>query len=118
MSEVIKVEDFSLWSYRAQELLSQKEPFVLKITGPQAALAGLALQRSDINATTSNLVAEGVVITAAIVVGVIAVVGLGVVATVCIIGMNQGYSVKARHKTKGPMPFDDELELELVPPQN
>ena len=53
-----------------------------------------------------------VVITIAVIAGLVAIAGLGVVATVCILGINAGYRVEAVHRIRSKTDvFDDELTI-------
>jgi hypothetical protein len=108
----IKV-DSSNWVQRANGAIDHKERVALVVRGSQALTVAEGIRR--FNGTNISGVLP-VVVSVAIIVGVIAVVGLGVLAAVCLYGINKGYSVKARHITHGPVPFDDELEITLEPP--
>ncbi len=101
------------WIQRATKAIDQNSRVKLVVKGIEANTAAEALRRAGISGITG---AEEVVIVAAIVIGVIAVVGLGTVAAVCLYGISKGYTIKAKHKTHGPMPFDDELFFDLRPP--
>ena len=98
---------------KAIDAINQKKRVKLVVKGLEAQTTAEALRR---NPATSNITGAEVVIAAGIFAGIIAVLGLGVVAAVCLYGISQGYKIKARHKTKGPMPFDDELVFDLQPP--
>jgi uncharacterized protein YhdP len=100
------------WVNRAYRAINSKKRVNLVLKGIDASTLWTAIQR-----TVNPHREAAVAITAAIVIGVIAALGMGVLATVCIYGMSAGYTVKAKHKVKGPMPFDDELTFELYPPK-
>lgn len=101
------------WEIKTKDAIDQKKHVKLVVKGIQAQTTAEALRR---NSSTSNITGAEVALAAAVIIGIIAVVGLGVVAAVCLYGINQGYKVVARHRVKGPMPFDDELEFDLQPP--
>ena len=101
------------WERKAHKAIDEKKRVRLVVKGVVAQTAAEALRR---NPGISMVTGAEVAITATIVIGIIAVVGLGVVAAVCLYGISKGYKVKARHRAKGPMPFDDELYINLVPP--
>ena len=103
------------WIQKANKAIDQNRHIKIVVKGPEASTAATALSRG-IKATTQSAISEGVVITAVICITIIAVVGLGTVAAVCLYGISQGYKVKAKHAVHGPWPFDDELEFDLVPP--
>lgn len=105
------------WMGKAMRAMDRGSTVVLKVKGFDAFTVGEALRRKT-KAPPSHGVRDpgtAIAITAAIVIGVIAVVGMGTVAAVCLYGMSRGYNVKAKHRAKGPMPFDDELTFDLVP---
>jgi hypothetical protein len=102
------------WIQKASKAIDQKNRVTLVIKGPEALTTAEAIRRTDAGA--SKIGGEEVAIAIAIVIGVIAVVGLGVVAAVCLYGMNKAYKVWARHRVNGPSPFDDELLIILTPP--
>jgi hypothetical protein len=109
------------WEKKAIRAVDQKKQFELVVQGPQAQAAGEAIKRSvrtprGIRPMADPVVTPTVLLTAAVIVGVIAVVGLGVMAAVCLYGISKGYTVYARHIAKGPWPFDDQLIFKLVPP--
>jgi hypothetical protein len=101
------------WIQKANKAIDQNRRVKLVVKGPEAFTAAEALRRAGVSGITG---AEEVVIAATIVIGVIAVAGLGTVAAVCLYGMSKGYTIKAKHKTHGPLPFDDELFFDLRPP--
>ncbi len=101
------------WEMKAKDAIIAKKRVELVVKGLQAQTAGEALRRQP---QMSNITGVEVALVAAVIIGVVAMVGLGVLAAVCLYGMNQGYTVTARHKVQGPMPFDDELYFYLVPP--
>ncbi|HWA05158.1 MAG TPA: hypothetical protein VG961_01325 [Ignavibacteria bacterium] len=100
------------WINRAYRAINSKKRINLVLKGIEASTLWTAIQR-----TVNPHREVAVAITAAIVIGVIAALGMGVLAAVCMYGMNRGYTVKAKHKVKGPLPFDDELSFELYPPK-
>lgn len=108
----------SNWVEKANRAINQKKRINLKLVGYDAFNLGEALRRFN-RSTRASFVepTTAVVITSAIVIGVIAVVGLGVLATICLYGISRSYTIKATHKVKGPLPFDDQLTLDLVPPR-
>jgi hypothetical protein len=100
------------WHDKAMKAINQKKRVLLAVTGPQAAAAAAALRTRE-----NQQGAVPIVLAAAIIVGVIAVVGMGVLAAVCLFGMHKGYNVKARQEASGaPFPFNIKLIFELVPP--
>src|SRR5689334_11047765 len=116
------------WMQKAMDAINAKKRFSLVLTGLEANTAGEALRRRDVNlvkrkiknpeiATTEVTTKEPVTLTVAIVVGVIAVVGLGTVASVCLYGMSLGYKINVEHEINGFLPFDDKLKFDLVPPK-
>lgn len=100
------------WVNRAYRAINSKKRLNLVLKGLDASNIWIAIQR-----TVNPHREVAIAITATIVIGVIAALGMGVLAAVCLYGMNMGYTVKAKHKVKGPMPFDDELTFELYPPK-
>jgi hypothetical protein len=100
------------WVNRAYRAINSKKRLNLVLKGLDASNIWTAIQR-----TVNPHREVAIAITATIVIGVIAALGMGVLAAVCLYGMNMGYTVKAKHKVKGPMPFDDELTFELYPPK-
>jgi hypothetical protein len=115
---------------KAMDAINDKKSFKLVVVGVEANTAGEALRRRGIKSVEREIkqpkgldfegtstVREFITLTVAIVVGVIAVVGLGTVASVCLYGMSLGYNIKVNHKINGFLPFDDELEFILVPPK-
>lgn len=104
----------SKWEEKAIAAINQKKRTKLVVKGSEGQTTAEALRRNP--ATSKITGAEDVALAAGIIVGIIAVVGLGVVAAVCLYGISQGYKVAARHRARGPMPFDDELEFDLRPP--
>jgi hypothetical protein len=100
------------WVNRAYRAINSKKRVNLVLKGIDASNIWTAIQR-----TVNPHREAAVAITAAIVIGVIAALGMGVLAAVCLYGMNRGYTVKAKHKVQGPLPFDDELTFELYPPR-
>jgi len=100
------------WINRAYRAINSKKKISLVLKGIEASTLWTAIQR-----TVNPHREVAVSITVAIIIGVIAVMGLGVLAAVCLHGINNGYNVKAKHKTRGPMPFDDELVFDLTPPR-
>lgn len=103
---------------KARKAIDSKKRLVVKVSGVEAFLAGTAITRAA--GGTASVVGGGVgevVLTVAIIAGVVAVVGLAVVAVVCLEGMNKGYRVTAKHRIRNKDTiFDDELEIILVPP--
>jgi hypothetical protein len=111
------------WNDKATRLIDRRKKLTLVIKGIEAGAAWEAIknrssrewaQRSRTGALPREPVT--VAVTLAIVLGVFAVVGLGVVGAVCIYGIHKGYNVKAKHRVTGPMIWDHRLELVLVPP--
>ena len=106
------------WVQSAMNAIDKKKSIKLVVNGPQAYTAWQALLRfrsgkGGAVTAVDPVVTPTVVITATIVVGVIAVVGLGVLATVLMYAISKGYCPIAKHKTSGPMPFDDELTIDV-----
>ena len=108
---------------KARKAIAAGTPLTVRITGPEAFLAGTAITRTadaGAGADTAAGVVDGgatVVITIAVIAGLVAIAGLGVVATVCILGINAGYRVEAVHRIRSKTTiFDDELTIILVPP--
>ena len=104
------------WTKKAMGAIDQHKRITLVVSGPQAYAAWEALlhsQNTGGTATAVDPVSGTVVLGVAIVVGVIAVVGLGVLAAVLMYAIHQGYCPTASHKTKGPLPFDDELYIDV-----
>lgn len=104
---------------KARRAVDARKQVVIRIDGVKAFIGASGIERSAPGAT-STVVSGGVAevaLTIAIVAGVVAVVGLSVVAVVCLYGMEKGYSVTSRHRTGATgSVFDDELEIILVPP--
>lgn len=116
------------WMQKAMDAINAKQRFSLVVVGLEANTAGEALRRRDfsvkreikdptIASYEGQRPRDPVTLTVAIVVGVIAVVGLGTVASVCLYGMSLGYNIHAVHKIKGESILDDQLEFVLVPPK-
>jgi hypothetical protein len=120
---------------KAQKAIKDRRRVEITVEGLEAFLVASALGRSarannDADATTAAVAPDTtdrqtitpmltgveVALTVAIVVGVVAVVGLVVVAVVCLDGMDKGYTVKARHRTNGEGFLDDEIYFILIPP--
>lgn len=109
----------SNWVQKAQRAINQKKRLKLVLQGAQALTLAEGLRRSRParpNRVARIAVADDIAIVAALAITAIALAGLGTLAAVCLYGINQGYNIKARHVTHGPLPFDDELNLTLVPP--
>lgn len=106
------------WVRTAHRAIDRKQRVKLVLTGPDALSLAEALRRSRRPGGRNARIAgvDDIAIVAAIAVTVIAVLGLGTLAAVCLYGINQGYNIRATHRTRGPMPFDDQLDLSLVPP--
>ena len=100
------------WMHRAYRAINSKKKISLVLKGIEASTIWTAIQR-----TVNPHREVAVAITATIVIGAIAALGMGVLAAICLHGMNMGYTIKAKHKVKGPMPFDDELTFDLKPPR-
>jgi hypothetical protein len=105
------------WEQKAKKTIDGKKRFKLVVQGQQAHTGGEAIRRNT-SGVSGIIGVDDVALTAAIVVGVIAVVGMGVVAAVCLYGMGLGYKINATHEVNGPNPFDDKLIFDLQPPAN
>src|SRR6476619_1990359 len=75
---------------KARKAIAAGKPLTVKVTGPEAFLAGTAITRTgNAGADQAAGVVDGgatVVITIAVIAGLLAIAGLGVVVTVCILG--------------------------------
>jgi hypothetical protein len=104
------------WVNKANSAIDKGKRIKLKIVGMDAFTLGEALKRQITGTPKTLEPVTTIAVTSAIVVGVIAVVGLGVMAAVCLYGISKGYTIVATHRTRGPNPFDDELTFDLKPP--
>lgn len=117
---------------KAKKAIAQGRKVVIKADGAEGFLLGSALSSHAVAPNNGNgsiaaaapdtddtvpasAVAETIVITVAIVVGVIAVIGLGFLAAICLDGMNKGFTVTAIRKTSSDL-FEDETRVVLTPP--
>lgn len=117
MASLVTVKiDSPNWVKKAQKAIDQKKRLKLVVVGPQALTVAEGLRRSRPARQNRVVGVDDIAIIAAVAITVIALAGLGTLAAVCLYGINKGYNIKARHVTHGPMPFDDELDLTLVPP--
>lgn len=105
------------WIQNAHRAIERRRRLKLVLVGPEALGLAEALRRSRRAGRSPRIAgADDIAIVAAAAITIIALVGLGTLAAVCLYGINQGYKINAKHLTHGPMPFDDELDLTLVPP--
>lgn len=104
------------WVEKAQKAINQKKRLKLILQGVQALTLAEGLRRSRPSRQNRIVVADDIAVVATLAITAIALAGLGTLAAVCLYGINQGYSIKAKHVTHGPLPFDDQLDLTLVPP--
>ena len=106
---------------KARKAIAAGKPLVIRVNGLEGFLAGTAITRTATagGGATATIVDGGatIVVTAAAIAAIGAIAGLGVVAAVCIAGINAGYRVTATHivHSQGTI-FDDELKIVLVPP--
>lgn len=99
------------WEQRAKQAIEDNKPVRLVLVSVPAQQVGDALRRG----LQLPTFVTGVEIGAAVIL-VIALAGFGVLCSVCLYGIHEGYTIKARHVAHGPLPFDDELDLDLRPP--
>ena len=105
---------------KARKAIAAGKPLVIRVNGLEGFLAGTAITRTATAGGGATAIVDGgatIVVTAAAIAAIVAIAGLGVVAAVCIAGINAGYRVTATHivHSQGTI-FDDELKIVLVPP--
>jgi hypothetical protein len=54
---------------------------------------------------------EEVALGIGIIAGIVAVAGLATIVSIALVAISNGYNVVARHRARGPSPFDNELEI-------
>ncbi len=59
-------------------------------------------------------VSDTVAITLIIVLGLMTIAAFATIAAILIYAIHNGYNAKATHKLHGPLPFDDELIIEVT----
>jgi hypothetical protein len=105
----------SQWEQKATSAVGDRQAFKLTVKGTEALLGAESIRRRPGLGSATFVTGAEVVLGVSLLVTLIAVGSLGVVAAVCLYAVSQGYSVKAKHKVKGPLPFDDELTFDLQP---
>lgn len=102
---------------KARKALAAGRPLVITVEGKDAFTLGKSLPGAGANA---NIVGGGVgevVLGVAFFATVVALMGLAVVAVICMYGMSLGYRVKAVHNINNKeLIFDDTVTFILVPP--
>lgn len=111
------------WDQRANNAVAQGIPFKIVVKGLDACTLGnllagrkkdqvRALYQPD-RARVAGVDDAVVVITLAVIVGVIVVAGFAVMAMVMTAAINAGKCVNSTHKSHGFNPFDDELIIDV-----
>lgn len=101
---------------KARKALDDGKRVTITVTGPEAFAVGSAIARNG-GPGVSTVTGVEVALAAVVIAGVVAALGLGVVAVVCLYGMHLGYTVRARHEVRSQgTVFDDRLVFILVPP--
>lgn len=116
------------WENKVKDAINQGLKFTICLRGPKAKdLAGLLnipLPREimdDPNSDTDTVRSRDAGTVTLGVTALLAVVAIAAFATiggVLIYAINNGYEARARHRLNGPLPFDDELLIEVIPPRN
>jgi len=116
------------WEQRALDLIQQKLPFKLRLSGPDGLTIFNLLQPraaeviartyepggvDDITASTANARVEPVTIVVAAALTLIALAGFATLAFVVQKAVDSGKCVNAKHSVRGPAPIDDVLELDI-----
>lgn len=116
--EVVKiVYGENNWIGKAQNAIQQDQNFQIIVRGPQAKelyqqIKRLSGQPMDVRPLVEP-VSNTVLITAIIVLGLISIAAFATIAAILMYAISEGYNARANHKTQGPLPFDDELTIEV-----
>lgn len=117
--EVIKIYfGENNWVGKAQNAIQQGQNFQIIVRGPDAKELFGQITRVSGRPMASNFfvepVSDTVAITLIIVLGLMSMGAFATIAAILLYSIHEGYNAKASHKVHGPLPFDDELIIELT----
>lgn len=107
----------------ALDLIKQKKPFKLVLSGPNALMlfnvfrqAGNQSPLGAIQNQASMAIGAAEVSMAAVICAtIVAIAFLVVILAICLYAIHSHYHAEVKYHRNGPMPFDDRLEIILIP---
>jgi hypothetical protein len=117
-AEIIKITFLeNNWIGKAQDAIQQGQNFQIILRGPQAKELFGEITRLSGHPMGINFfiepVSDSVAITLIIVLGLMSIAAFATIAAILIYAIHEDYNAKASHNVHGPLPFDDELIIEV-----
>lgn len=125
---IVPIPGQTMWIDTAKTCIDNRQSMQIIISGPdattlinafQAARGEAPVGLSDPNSTQNLVVADdvgaGTIITVSALLTAVAIVTLFVILVICLYAIYNNYKVGITWHRNGPLPFDDQLEINLDP---